>query len=30
MLTNRLEEVCKLLRLSYLPNVVETDGFETG
>lgn len=29
MLTNRLEEVCKQLRLSYLFNVVETDGFET-
>lgn len=29
MIQNRLEEVCKQLRLSHLPNVVDTEAFET-
>ena len=29
METDRLEEVCKQLRLSHIPRVIETEGFET-
>ena len=27
--TDRLEQVCKQLRLSHIPRVIETEGFET-